>query len=1013
MPKLFDLLSDRSDKDSLNKLKAQAQTQAALKKTAPIQNHQDAPHPPKHPLQNKEQKTEKRYEKKQELNHEHDKALNPERKNEQHKVPRLYAPDFVALDLETTGLDQRGDRVIEIGAIRFCRSKPVEEFSSLINPGIPIPANITELTGITTEAVAGSPDFGGVVDKLLDFIGNLPLCGHQVSFDFGFLNAELKRIKREPVKNRQFDTALLSRVLLDDLGSYSLSHVAKHLGVPLDNAHRALDDARASGNVACALVPGIMQLSPQVRRIMSMVTPASVLKSLLQFSIQHDTEEMESPGSLWQHREIILPAGETETLGLPDHPVPLSDGFADTMFAPAGPLCGVVENYCVREAQILMARGVVRSLNEELFYVAEAQTGTGKSFAYGLPVVHWAFTNNTRVFISTYTRNIQDQLFAKDLPLICKALGEEVRYTILKGRSNYLCKYRWRRLLGGELGNLSPQERFGILPLVRWAETTLSGDIEEQNQFNRRWFAAVWSLVCAEAQGCLGRKCGCFSECFLQNARKKALNSHVVVINHSLFFSEICADNTFLGPIGVIVFDEAHHLESSGHRQLRVEVDTNRINNYTEFLTAFQKVLETGTPDTKTQELAGKYKSIVKQIRKSGVQFLADLTGWASGLFKGLNVSENAEIFLFEYRDDPFQTMASAAGFFAGLDEVQDILSRIRQECGQKDLPENVWSDCNAGIDKTSQLKADLQYLCFAKTEEHVFWSEGSVRGAWVKLCGVPLDVGAVLTEQWGKKVKSVVFTSATLAVNGKSDYFSQRVGLKGAIASRTFFETFATPFASEQMIRCAVNGPLSPDREGYDDYVAQTVTRLMSRFQKNILVLFTSNAMLNTVYELLKKRSDFPSWAQLLVQGIGGSRATLLQQFKETKQTVLLGAASFWEGIDTPKEACEMVIIPRLPFQVPAHPLTKAISERVRVQEGDSFFRYAVPEAVIRFKQGAGRLIRTAKDRGALIVLDPRIVQKSYGKAFLNSLPGEFVLCDNAEDMLQQVGAFFKKELS
>jgi Rad3-related DNA helicase len=246
------------------------------------------------------------------------------------------------------------------------------------------------------------------------------------------------------------------------------------------------------------------------------------------------------------------------------------------------------------------------------------------------------------------------------------------------------------------------------------------------------------------------------------------------------------------------------------------------------------------------------------------------------------------------------------------------------------------------------------------------------------------------------------------MTVSGSIDYFKRKVGLEGDLEDRTSFKAFSSPFSREQMFRCAVQSPLLPDASGYNEYIADVVIRLLNAFDRNILVLFTANAMLYGVHNVIKNSTTFPQDGEFFVQGISGTRATLLDKFKESKKGVLLGTSSFWEGIDAPGDACEIVIIPRLPFPVPTHPLTQALAARVEEKYGDSFFGYSVPEAVIRFRQGAGRLIRTGDDRGAFIVLDGRVVSKAYGKVFINSLEGEFIKSANVDEMMEKIETFF-----
>ncbi len=964
MPKLFDLLSERTDKDALKKLQ-----KSASKKTDKIKPGKKSTR--KFPL-----------------------------KKTANKKILIYTPDFIAIDLETTGLDHKTDRVIEIGAVRFIKGEPAEEFVSFVNPKRPVPALISDLTGITDEDVAEAPVFSEIVDNLLEFISYLYLCGHQVEFDYNFLNTELKRAGKENLKNLLLDTAVLTRLLLFNLPGYSLANICRHLAITQEKEHRALDDARACGKIAGHLIPKLNDISVSTRMIMGKFAPPSMLKTLF----------IKSAGKIKEIPALepdIKLSRRYKRLSLPEEPDSIEKDFIEQCFSETGKLSQLMDGYAHRPSQLQMSLDITKALNDESFLVAEAGTGTGKSMAYLIPAAQWAFDNDTRVLVSTHTKNLQDQLVSKDLPVVGKIMGKGFRYTALKGRSNYLCLYRWNRFLSGDLGNISKRERMGILPLIRWAEETKSGDIEGQNQFNRRWYARIWSFVSADMHGCLGRRCPLFNSCFLQQARQKALSSHIVVINHALFFSDICAESSFLGKTGTIIFDEAHHLESCGHRYLRVEIDTNRVNRYIDSVNNLVKVLES---DKKINEgVVRNYKNVLRRLRKNAAQFLSDTTEWAVGEPAEKERNGSTDIYVFAYRDNPFSGLSSLAGFKLVIKEMQDVLFSIQEfDFERKAENPRLHSDVSACMEKTSQLKADLSYLSDAVTDDHVFWVEGDRKKRWVKLCGVPLDIGELLSTIWKGNNYTIIFTSATMTVSGSIDYFKRKVGLEGELEDRTSFKVFSSPFSKEQMLRCAVQSSLLPDASGYNEYIADVIIRLLNAFNRNILVLFTANSMLYGVHKVIKNSTEFPEDGAFFVQGISGTRATLLDKFKESKKGVLLGTTSFWEGIDAPGDACEIVIIPRLPFPVPTHPLTQALAARVEEKYGDSFFGYSVPEAVIRFRQGAGRLIRTGKDRGVFIVLDGRVISKAYGKVFVDSLEGEFIKSANVDEMMGKIETFF-----
>ena len=901
--------------------------------------------------------------------------------------------DFVAIDVETTGLDPKADRIIEIGAVLFSGGQARGEYSTLVNPGVSLPRQISQLTGIQNQDLQSAPAFEGIVERFLAFIAGLPLCGHQIEFDINFLNGELKRTGREKISSPQIDTALLSRIVVPAISRYSLKHVATALGVTLDHAHRALADAKASGHSACSLLSQFTTIPEPVRAAMAHFAPPSLLKTLLFKSLdgRKKINEISLGYSPQKPLKKITPAPSPEELPLET---------VRQLFSSSGGLSQTMQGFVERPTQTRMAVCVAEALNTATFLVAEAGTGTGKTLAYVCPSALYAVKNNCRVLVSTHTRNLQDQLISKDLPIVKEAMRQELRFCVLKGRSNYLCIQRYYRLIAGNLTDLSFRERMGILPLIRWAMETKTGDIEEQGQFNIKWFSRIWRMICAEAHLCEGKQCPRYTECFLQNARQRALGSHIVVINHALFFSEICSETSFLGKIGPIIFDEAHHLESCGHRHLRVEVDTNRFTQFIDAAAQLAREIKNRVESIAPEITVSDFKSIVKRLRLGMNAFLDDCNAWVD------NQRPPEDDYQLAYPSGVFSQWASCAGLSPILSEAQRLFHQLLQALEPGRDEQLLRSQVRLLADKTSQLKADLDYAAGAEVEDHVFWIEGNRKKGWVKLCGVPLDIGSILSRLWESNGGPCIFTSATLAVSRSLDYFRQKAGLSGPNEAKTRCEVFESPFSPLQAFRAAMRNSPEPDAPEYPGYVASVIESLVSAFRKNVLVLFTSNAMLEAVYEQCKR---LPAINQtILAQGISGGRAAILDEFKNSACGVLLGADSFWEGIDAPGAACEIVIIPRLPFQVPTHPLTKAIAERIERQAGESFFSYTVPEAIIKLRQGIGRLIRSPHDRGALLVLDKRIIIKNYGKRFRSSLDGELLAFSTIEDLLKAMQGFF-----
>jgi len=958
MPRLFDLLSDGADKQKLTGLSRQAAS-----------------------------------------------GRNREKPRSEPAPPLIRIPDFVALDLETTGLDEKNDRITEIGAVQFRAGEATGSFSTFVNPGKPIPAEVTALTGITDADVAGAPPFADIAQRLLDFVGELPVCGHQVDFDAGFLRQELARAGMRKPANALLDTALLSRLTLPELSGFSLGQIASHLGIRLDRAHRALDDARATGMAAAAMIPKIMEIPADVRRIMVSFAPFSIVKKLLALNL-----DGRPPLETGPRRG---PAKIPPRLKPADERAPIDPDAVAALFGENGALAGLLPGFIPREAQRAMAREVGRTINAGGLLAAEAGTGTGKSLAYLAPAASFALASNRRVLVSTYTRNLQDQLAAKDLPLVARLFDKPLTFSVLKGRANYLCRYRYERLIAGEIGNLSPHDRSGLLPLIGWAERTATGDIEEQAQFNRKWYGKIWNLISAEAHECAGQRCPLFADCFLFMARQRAQASHIVVINHSLFFSELCSESSFLGPADTVVFDEAHHLEECGHRCLRVEVDSNRMRMYVEFLNTLSKtadgLMKRGTAVDELKALARQ----VKKLRKASDDFLDDLKGWAD---RTVPLSPAGTDYQAAYGAHVVEALAGPSTLLYELKELQDILFDLDMKLGlgsrECDVPDETAAQLSTCQQRTSQLKADLAYVAAAVTDGHVFWIEGDRRKGWVKLCGVPLDIGAVLSGIWPSIKGAAIFTSATLSVAGNMAFFRRKAGLYGPNEERSSSAVYPSPFSPDQAVRCGVARAPAPDAPEFPEFCAQAIVKLHEATGRNMLVLFTANAMLRSVESALKK-SGAVAPQNLIAQSTGTSRHVLLEKFKQSKKGILLGASSFWEGIDAPGKACEIVVIPRLPFPVPTDPLTQALAKNHERESGESFMSFAVPEAAIRLRQGAGRLIRTANDRGALVILDSRMVNRGYGVHFIRSLDGPFHKCTGLEEMVRQVVLFFDNKVS
>ncbi len=913
--------------------------------------------------------------------------------------------EFVALDVETTGLDAKKDRIIELGAVKYRNGREVDCYSSFVDPGCPVPEYISKITGIYDNDLEEAPLFGEILDQIEEFIGTFPICGHKVDFDISFLNAERGRSGRGEVSNSSIDTLQLSRIVHPGLRSYRLYSVCKERGYIIESAHRALDDAKAAGFLCNTLLPELLQLPDAIKRQMASFAPRSFIKILLKNSVGSGDSSRYRIGAATSSEQNAAPleceCGEKKVS---------ETGIRDA-FAEGGDVARALTGFRFRKQQQDMALEVARTLNAHSLLAAEAETGIGKSLAYLYPACCFAMHNSCRVFISTYTKQLQDQLMNKELAALSRVMEKPLRYSVLKGRRNYLCKYRFQRLLSQKIGNLSPIDRNATLPLIRWAAQTETGDIQQLSNFAKR-NAKIWDLVSGDTSECRGMHCSHYEECFVQKARRRALSSHIVVINHSLFFSDMCMDTSFLGTPGALIFDEAHHLEESGHQNLRVVVDSNGTGLLLEKISNCGAHIKPLKNEALFSETVQNFVSCTRRLRKKSHSFLHDVVTWARR-----NDTSNT-VYTREYPAREFNNFESFAGLAIALSDTVDVLNELRQKLSDEEGTSSLTKERNALRNeivscsrRVSQYKADISYLAAGANEGDVFWLEGNHAKGWVKLCGVALDIGSILAPVWQRQKSATVFTSATMSsIGGSMEYMLEKIGFNDSQMRETISTVqYRAPFSDAQRFNAAVALRHEPDAQEYPAAVGRSLEEIYHSLQKNMLVLFTSNEMLRAVYETLQTTETVDP-ARIFAQGITGNRSEVLHTFCTTNPSILLGTSSFWEGIDAPGKACELVIVPRLPFPVPGHPIIKALSARYEQEKGNAFSAYYLPESVIRLKQAAGRLIRTMDDRGAFVVLDPRMLSRSYGKAMINALPGGFATYKTIGQCCEGLNRFFSE---
>ena len=723
-----------------------------------------------------------------------------------------------------------------------------------------------------------------------------------------------------------------------------------------------------------------------------------------------------------------------------------------TMHLRKGGTLGTMPGYEERPGQIDMSGAIVRAFNEREHLMVEAGTGVGKSLAYLVPSILWAWTNDTPVVISTATRNLQSQLIHSDIPKALKILGHQTlderrgssgfRVALLKGRGNYLCLRAVSEFFAAGFWTMSADEQAQMPAFIEWMQTTEDGDLDAYEGLPR-------NLLSCPGEECGGRRCPFYSKCFVYKARKAAAEAHLVIVNHALVLAEATAPGSGILPgYGRLVVDEAHNLESIATEYLSYEFS---LPSLTRILNRLIRRRGKG----KRARSGGVLSSIERQFQKgafagnpAGEAVMRMLTEASHLTVKIVNAAEDlaevAALLLSPAKDrgvcrykvedakrvyslhglfkpyeadewDEAHFLKAQTDFEAQLAAMVNLLHELRDTLDDS-VPEgelNYLGDLSAQVNGIAEslvaFANEANFVIRGEKETHAYWVERvrvEKRPSYIRLVAAPLSVAEDLKRMFYEVKDSVILCSATLRVGNDFKYMAKRLGC----GERFQMLTAASPFdyfrqALVLAPDCLPDPSVNPVE--YAGSLALLMRDLFSVTRGRALVLFTSYEMMNavaaTAHQLLADAG-----ITLLVQGEGLSRESMTRHLKEDSDTVIFGAQSFWEGVDVAGEALSCVVLARLPFAQVGDPIIEARSEKIDREGGSSFRDYALPEAVIKFRQGFGRLVRTKSDRGVVVVTDPRLVTKNYGATFRKSIPASVHTVTEPDDLLQRVGDFF-----
>ena len=641
----------------------------------------------------------------------------------------------------------------------------------------------------------------------------------------------------------------------------------------------------------------------------------------------------------------------------------LSEEHLEAVFGRAGPLAARVPEYRVRTQQLQMAARVAEAMRDNAVLVCEAGTGTGKTFAYLVP----ALLSAGKVIVSTGTKTLQDQLYRRDLPTVRSALGVSVTTALLKGRANYVCHYHLERALEGQHAR---EVKADLRRIAGFARVTHSGDKSECADVPEE--ARAWDLATSTRENCLGQSCPRYRDCFVMAARREAQAADLVVVNHHLFFADVMLKDEGMAELlpacNTVILDEAHQLPDIATRFFGETLSTAQLLELSRDVRAETLAAAGDMPEAR--QLAAALEKAARDLRlalpQDGVRATAASLARERAFSDALEALDSA--------------LASLAGSLGDLAERSEGLARCSARAREAQALLERWRD---------EERADL-----------VRWIE--VLGHSLRLNATPLSVAEIFRRQLEGRPRAWIFTSATLAVAGDFSHFSKEMGLHGA---RTACWGSPFDYASQAML-CVPKGLPDPNSEEHTRAVVAASLPVIHASRGRAFLLFTTLRAMRLAHRLLREEFDRAGLSYpLMLQG-QGSRSELLERFRALGNAVLVGSASFWEGVDVRGEALSLVIIDKLPFAPPDDPVLAARLDALERAGDNPFLDYQVPQAVIALKQGAGRLIRDETDRGVLMICDPRLFAKPYGRRILSSLPPMKLVRD-----LDQAVRFFERD--
>ena len=910
----------------------------------------------------------------------------------------IYLDKFVAIDLETTGLNYSTDKIIELSAVKYESGKIVDSFTKLVNPNKLISPFIEDLTGIKNSDVNDQKCFLDVANDFISFIKNLPIIGHNIQFDLIFLDKAFNKTYDIYSHSYICDTYYLSKIFLYDSNSFKLGSLCCDFDINIGNSHRAEDDARSAGDLFLVLLELIQKFDlSSINNIYDCYNNDMFINKDLFFHIINNKISNQEALTSYEYSRCLHQANSYEYNSINNKSIDFEEIYLDD-----GILDNKIDNYEFRSSQYEFSKDVFKSFNHESIFIAEAETGLGKSFGYLVPAMLKSLDNKT--LVSTSTHNLQEQLFNKDIPALSKALDISVKVSILKGMKNYICVYRLKKLLKN-LDLIDEKDIYELLSLLIWINNTKTGDISECNSFpiNRLYY--LWDLISYDYRFCSFHNTNDLEDCFYNKLKSEILKSNLLVINHSLLSTCYNKDESILDDFNFCIIDEAHKVSDNCRMYLKEFISLKYIQGlFDSYNHLLNKIISNNSNNSQFINAKTKieldYDNFIDNYKKITNEFVN------SNLSSKINGNGIHDVKFIVNELDAIEFNSFIDLFLIFLDNLKKISDLIDGSDLLKSSNVNKL-DFSMSKNNFEVLKVTI-YKIFTNNKNQIKWISAYVNNNEISSLSfntVPLIIKDVF-DFFYNKFDSMILTSATLTVDDNFDYILNELGIDDFSINKTFkTKKFPSPFFLSDQIKLFVNNSnFIVDSDDFINNIKNIILDIRKQVPRRMLVLCTSYKQIINFKKLLINIDN------IYFQDKTTSKEILIKNYLSNNNSILFGTSSFWEGIDLPNDKLEILIIMKVPFSNPYNPIVQAKIEQYRNKNMDPFINYQLSEAILKLKQGFGRLIRHQDDLGICILADTRILNKSYGRIILDSLPVDYINFNSSIVIVNEVDKFLGK---